>query len=83
MRRGYIEILPDRCKGCEMCIPACPHGLISFPMKLLNKAGYFVTEFNDPDEKCNACKLCAVACPDCAIVVYKRIPAATAAGGVK
>jgi 2-oxoglutarate ferredoxin oxidoreductase subunit delta len=64
-----------------MCIPACPSNLIAFPMKLLNKAGYFVAEFNDPEEKCPACKLCAVACPDCAIVVYKRIPAAV--GGAK
>jgi 2-oxoglutarate ferredoxin oxidoreductase subunit delta len=83
MRKGYIEILVDRCKGCEMCIPACPHELLSYPMKVLNKAGYFIAEFNDPEEKCPACKLCAVACPDCAIVVYKRISEKVAAGGVK
>jgi 2-oxoglutarate ferredoxin oxidoreductase subunit delta len=81
MRKGYIEILEDRCKGCEMCIPACPSSLISFPMKTLNKAGYYVAEYNDPDEKCTACKSCAVNCPDCAIVVYKRV--AAAAGGEK
>jgi len=80
MRKGYIEILAERCKGCELCIPACPHDLISFPMKLLNPAGYFVAEFNDDDEKCNACKLCAVACPDCAIVVYKRAKEPVAGG---
>ena len=72
MRKGYIEILPDRCKGCEMCVAACPRDLITFPMETLNKAGYFLAKFVDPEEKCPACKLCAVACPDCAIVVYKR-----------
>lgn len=81
MRKGYVEILPDRCKGCEMCIDACPHDLLKFPMKQLNSAGYFIAEFEDPEEKCPACKLCAVICPDCAIVVYKRIP--VTAGGVK
>jgi 2-oxoglutarate ferredoxin oxidoreductase subunit delta len=83
MRKGYIEILVERCKGCEMCIPACPHELIQFPMKTLNRAGYFIAEFSDPAEKCPACKLCAVACPDCAIVVYKRIKTPVASGGAK
>lgn len=81
MRKGYIEILADRCKGCEMCIPACPYDLITFPMKVLNKAGYFVVEFVDDDEKCTACKMCATACPDCAIVVYKRVKQPVTAGG--
>ncbi len=83
MRKGYIEILVDRCKGCEMCIPACPFGLLKFPMNVLNKAGYFVAEFDDDDEKCTACKLCATACPDCAIVVYKRVKEPVASGGAK
>jgi 2-oxoglutarate ferredoxin oxidoreductase subunit delta len=81
MRKGYIEIIEDRCKGCEMCVDACPRDLIIFPMKKLNKAGYFIAQFNDPEEKCPACKMCAVACPDCAIVVYKRASDKVPAGG--
>jgi 2-oxoglutarate ferredoxin oxidoreductase subunit delta len=72
-----------------MCIPACPFGvkdisksLIHFPMKTLNKAGYFVAEPNDPDGKCTACMNCAMACPDCAIVVYKA-KKEPVAGGAK
>jgi 2-oxoglutarate ferredoxin oxidoreductase subunit delta len=80
MRKGYVEILVDRCKGCEMCIPACPSDLLTFPMETLNKAGYFVVKFVDPEEKCPACKLCAVACPDCAIIVYKRAKEPVAGG---
>lgn len=81
MRKGYIEILVDRCKGCEMCVPACPYDLLKFPMNVLNKAGYFVAEYDDDDGKCTACKLCATACPDCAIVVYKRVKQPVASGG--
>ena len=39
MRKGYVEILVDRCKGCEMCVAACPNDLLTFPMETLNKAG--------------------------------------------
>jgi 2-oxoglutarate ferredoxin oxidoreductase subunit delta len=81
MRKGYVEVLVNRCKGCEMCIPACPFSLMTFPMKTLNKAGYFIAEFDDSEEKCTACKMCATACPDAAIVVYKRIK--EPAGGAK
>ena len=83
MRKGYIEIITDRCKGCQMCVVACPRDLIQYPMKKLNKAGYFIAEFHDEAEKCPACKMCAVACPDCAIVVYKRVKEAVPTGGSK
>ena len=82
MRKGYVEVLADRCKGCEMCVAACPNDLLTFPMETLNHAGYFIAKFVDPEEKCPACKLCAVACPDCAIVVYKR-KKEPVAGGVE
>jgi Fe-S-cluster-containing dehydrogenase component len=27
---GVITLLEDRCTGCELCVPACPHGLLGF-----------------------------------------------------
>ncbi len=68
-----IEILDDICKGCNLCISACPHSLIIITQAKINRRGHYPVEFVDPDHKCNGCKLCAITCPDVAIWVYKEV----------
>lgn len=61
----------DRCKGCGLCIGACPMKIISFSDKL-NVRGYHpavVTE--DKMSKCIGCASCGKMCPDCVITVEK------------
>ena len=41
---GIVSIDPDRCTGCEACVPACPYGLM---------------EFDRDAEKASKCDLCA------------------------
>jgi 2-oxoglutarate ferredoxin oxidoreductase subunit delta len=66
-----IKIKEDRCKGCMLCVAACPKGLIKASKKL-NKRGVLVVEFSAKDaDSCTGCALCAISCPDCAIIVYK------------
>jgi len=67
-----IEILSDVCKGCLLCIPACPHESICNTKAKLNKRGLYSAEYLDPDGKSTGCRLCAVVCPDVAIYVYKE-----------
>ena len=72
-QRGYIRILEDRCKGCDLCIPACPVDIIekSGPDKV-NWMGWIPVEVPDEDMKyCLACNLCAWICPDQAIEVFR------------
>ncbi|MDD5119784.1 MAG: 4Fe-4S dicluster domain-containing protein [Candidatus Omnitrophica bacterium] len=64
-----IIINQDRCKGCLLCISACPKGLIKKSAKL-NKKGLNFVEF-DFTGGCIGCMQCAVMCPDCCIEVYK------------
>ena len=64
-----IKINKDRCKGCALCISACPQKLITESGKL-NKRGVYYVEFND-DKKCTGCAMCAIICPDVCIEVYK------------
>lgn len=68
-RKGEALILADNCKGCGLCIDACPRDLLRFSDKF-NKKGYHPAEFNDPDAKCPACGFCYMMCPDCAIEIY-------------
>jgi|WetSurMetagenome_2_1015567.scaffolds.fasta_scaffold958523_1 2-oxoglutarate ferredoxin oxidoreductase subunit delta len=68
-----IEILDDICKGCLLCIPACPHSLIQNTQAKINRRGHYPVEFIDLEHVCNGCKLCAITCPDVAIVVYKEV----------
>ncbi|OPX23383.1 MAG: hypothetical protein B1H03_01845 [Planctomycetales bacterium 4484_113] len=69
---GFIEILDDTCKGCLLCVAACPKSLLHQTKKKINKRGLYPVEFVDPEGKCNACRLCAIVCPDVAIRVYKQ-----------
>jgi len=57
------------CKGCGLCIDACPKKIIAFEERF-NDQGYHPAVCID-QEKCNACTLCYVACPDAAITVEK------------
>lgn len=64
-----IIIDKERCKGCLLCISACPKGLIK-KSRQLNKCGLNYAEFKESDA-CAGCAMCAVICPDCCIEVYK------------
>jgi len=70
---NYIQINSERCKGCYLCITACPHELIE-KSEHLNASGAYPAQ---PTEmavyKCTACGLCWQMCPDAAIEVYKAV----------
>ncbi|HOJ89038.1 MAG TPA: ferredoxin family protein [Pseudothermotoga sp.] len=72
MRRAYIEIDVERCKGCGLCINACPQRIIRFSDKF-NSKGYHPAEQYDPDEKCPGCGFCYMMCPDTCITVFKAV----------
>jgi 2-oxoglutarate ferredoxin oxidoreductase subunit delta len=64
-----ITINKDKCKGCLLCVSACPQGLIVVEEEL-NLRGIKPVKFK-PGGKCVGCALCALMCPDCCIEVYK------------
>ena len=59
----------DHCKGCALCVGACPKSILNISDRL-NDKGYRVAEISDAD-KCIACAFCARICPDCIITVEK------------
>ncbi|MBR1469477.1 MAG: 4Fe-4S binding protein [Prevotella sp.] len=69
--KGAIVVNTDRCKGCQLCIVACPKGVIALADKRVNAHGYAYVEPANPDE-CIGCASCAIVCPDGCITVYKK-----------
>ncbi len=62
-----VSINSERCKGCELCVRACPQEIISMA-KEINTKGYFYAEVVE-QPRCIGCRLCAITCPDLAIEV--------------
>lgn len=71
MPKGRILINDVTCKGCTLCVTACPSQLIHLEADRLNARGYHPALFADPGHKCTGCNLCAVMCPDACITVFR------------
>jgi 2-oxoglutarate ferredoxin oxidoreductase subunit delta len=64
-----IKFRTERCKGCGLCVLACPKQLLVVS-KTINRSGYPVASINKMEE-CTGCALCAEMCPDVVITVFK------------
>ncbi len=69
---GTVTINVERCKGCDLCVVACPTNVLSLQPKEVNNRGYHFAYTADPD-KCIGCASCALVCPDGCIEVFKYI----------
>ncbi|NDJ86560.1 MAG: 4Fe-4S dicluster domain-containing protein [Chloroflexi bacterium] len=75
MAKGTIYIDQERCKGCSLCLSACPQNVIVMDNEVLNAKGYHPAVLSDADDKCTGCAICAVVCPDACISVYRQVRA--------
>lgn len=70
--KGYGKvgtILPERCKGCGICLEKCPVRALSWSETL----GVYANPVPQCDlEKCIACGNCGQFCPDGAILIEKE-----------
>jgi 2-oxoglutarate ferredoxin oxidoreductase subunit delta len=79
MARGTVQFDIDTCKGCELCIEACPQESLQLSPGI-NKLGYHYAVLIK--DNCTGCINCALVCPDAVITVYreekkKKVPVAT------
>ncbi len=75
MSRGRPEIDRERCKGCELCVGACPEKILTMSREQFNRQGVpFAVCFDEA--RCTACMSCAIICPDAAIRVLRLAAAA-------
>jgi 2-oxoglutarate ferredoxin oxidoreductase subunit delta len=70
--KGWIEVDELYCKGCELCVSACPQDVIRLDMQQLTPKGYHPAYLMA--EGCTGCGICAVVCPEAALTVYRETP---------
>lgn len=58
------------CKGCGLCVRACPKNILALSRTKLNPKGYHPAEVTDM-AGCIGCASCARTCPDVAIRIEK------------
>ena len=68
---GAIVVDTERCKGCALCVEACPYDVIALAQQKVNVHGYRYVEAVVPDA-CVGCTSCAIVCPDGCITVYRK-----------
>jgi len=67
LTRGTVVIDVDRCKGCELCIPACRPGVLAMSEEINAQGAHFPVLFAG----CTACQACRSVCPDYVFDVYR------------
>ena len=68
--QGAIEINTNRCKGCLLCIEACPKQVIELGKNKVNASGYNYV-IATAEKECTGCAACGTVCPDGCITVYR------------
>ncbi|MBW2268110.1 MAG: 4Fe-4S dicluster domain-containing protein [Deltaproteobacteria bacterium] len=67
LSRGTLRIDTERCKGCELCIPACRPGVLTMSTSL-NGRGFAYPELVPG---CTGCSACLLVCPDFCFEVFR------------
>ena len=68
--KGAVTFNQERCKGCDLCVEACPTDVLMLQPKEVNNRGYHFAFMKNPDA-CIGCASCATVCPDGCIEVYR------------
>jgi Pyruvate/2-oxoacid:ferredoxin oxidoreductase delta subunit len=67
--RGSVKINEDECKGCGLCVEACPPRCLEL---LPGLSAYGVHPAHYTGEGCTGCGICFYTCPEPgAITVYR------------
>jgi 2-oxoglutarate ferredoxin oxidoreductase subunit delta len=65
--RGQVYIIPERCKGCEICVHFCPQGVLEISTQTNSKGYHYPGIAPGKDASCVHCEFCMLVCPEFAI----------------
>ena len=65
-----VTINENLCKGCGLCVRACPKCVLALAKDTLNAKGYHPSVVANP-EACIGCASCARTCPDVVISIVR------------
>jgi 2-oxoglutarate ferredoxin oxidoreductase subunit delta len=69
MAKGKVIFDIETCKGCELCIKACPQDSLELSSRINAQGYHYVVLVKD---NCTGCVNCALVCPDAVITVYRE-----------
>lgn len=67
--KGAVVVDVEHCKGCNLCVVACPSTVLALSTEA-NSKGYNFSHMANPDN-CVGCSACAQVCPDACFTVYR------------
>ena len=67
--KGDILLDIEKCKGCELCVTACPQNSLEQSRNVNAKGYLYIVKIED---NCTGCTNCALVCPEGAITVYRK-----------
>lgn len=76
--RGLLRIDAEECKGCGLCVEACPPRVIRIG-EYLNHGGYRAAMYMGAG--CTGCGICFMACPEPGAITVLRLAARHAGTG--
>ena len=68
--RGAVDIDAEECKGCGLCVEACPPNVLHLSEQL-NHNGYQTGTYEGAG--CTGCGICFLACPEPGAITVLRL----------
>jgi NAD-dependent dihydropyrimidine dehydrogenase PreA subunit len=68
--RGLLRVDTEECKGCGLCVEACPPKVIHLSERL-NRYGYRTATYAGAG--CTGCGICFMACPEPGAITVLRL----------
>ncbi len=65
--RGKVFLIPNRCKGCNICIQFCPMQVLQESTQQNSKGYHYPELVTGKETACVHCQFCMLVCPEFAI----------------